>query len=162
MRCEKVKEKLSAFIDNELDREKTSEIKQHLAECSGCNQELKLLTQAWDALEGWERIESSDNFEARFWQRVRERELGQSLFQRLLTKLIPVPTTVIILIIGLLGGIYLGNIVFPKDTKVSPDESLSLGKENFFYLDNFEDFPPESVGGVYIVLTSQKNDFNEE
>lgn len=159
MRCEKIKEKLSAFIDNELDREKTSKIEQHLAECSDCNQELKILAKTWGALEVWEKIEPSDNFEARFWQRVREREPRQLLFQRLLTKVIPVPTTVIILAIGLLGGIYLGNIVYPKETKVSTDESLSLGKENFLYLDNFEDFPPESVGGVYIILTSQKNDF---
>lgn len=159
MRCEKIKEKLSAFIDNELDREKTSDIEKHLAECSDCNQELKILAKTWDSLEVWEKIEPSDNFEARFWQRVRERELRQPLFQRLFTKAIPVPTTVIILVIGLLGGIYLGNIVYPKENKVSGDESLSSGKENFLYLDNFEDFPPESVGGVYIVLTSQKNDF---
>ncbi|MFH1946452.1 MAG: zf-HC2 domain-containing protein [Acidobacteriota bacterium] len=159
MRCKKVKEKLPAFLDNELDREKTSEIKQHLAKCSGCNQEFKMLARTWETLEVWKKIEPSENFEARFWQRVRERELRHPLFQRLLTKIILVPTTTIILVIGLLGGIYLGNIVYPKETKVSTDESLSLGKENFFYLDNFEDFPPESVGGVYIVLTSQKNDF---
>ncbi|TET72623.1 MAG: hypothetical protein E3J56_05055 [Candidatus Aminicenantes bacterium] len=160
MRCEKVKEKLSAFIDNALDREKTSEIQQHLAECSVCNQAMKLLAQTWDALEVWEKIEPSDSFEAKFWQRVRERELRKPFFQKLLKRVIPAPATVIILVIGLFGGIYLGNIVFPKETKVSTNESLlSLGKENFLYLDNFEDFPPESVAGVYIVLTSQKNDF---
>ena len=160
MRCEKVKEKLSAFIDNELEKEIRSEIEQHLAQCPVCNKELELLSQTWSTLEVWEKIKPSESFESKFWHRVREKELKQSLFQRLLTKLIPVPTTVIILTIGLLAGIYLGNIVFPKETKVSTNESLfSLGKENFLYLDNFEDFPPESVGGVYIVLTSQKNDF---
>lgn len=159
MRCKKIKKKLSAFLDNELDRKKTSEIEQHLAECSDCTQELKLLTQTWDALEVGEKTEPSNNFEAIFWQRVRERELGQSLYQRLLTKVIPVLTTVIIFFIGLLGGFYLGNEIYPKEIKVSSDESLSLGKENFLYLDNFEDLPPESVGGVYIVLTSQENNF---
>ncbi|MFQ6084222.1 MAG: anti-sigma factor family protein [Candidatus Aminicenantia bacterium] len=158
MRCKKVKEKLSAFIDNELERKVRSEIEQHLTECFGCNQELKLLTQAWDALEVWEKIEPSDSFEARFRQRIRERELRQPLFQRVSKIVIPVPAmALIILVIGLLGGIYLGNILYPEETKVSTDESFSLVKENFLYLDDFDDLPSESVGGVYIALTSQTN-----
>ena len=163
MRCKKVKEKFSAFIDNELDREETSEIEQHLAECPRCNQEMKLLTQAWDALEVWEKTEPSDNFEARFWQRVREREPRQSFFQKILKRLIPVPAmAMIILLVGLIGGTYLGNMLYPKKQKLSSDESLSLLKENLLYLDNFEDFPPESLGGIYISLTSQRNNFKIE
>ncbi|MBE0460678.1 MAG: zf-HC2 domain-containing protein [Candidatus Aminicenantes bacterium] len=162
MKCKKVKERLSAFMDDELDRKKTSEIEQHLAECSACNQELKLLTKTWGSLEVWEKIEPSDNFEAIFWQKIRGRELRQPLFQRLLTKVIPVPTAVIILIIGLVGGIYLCNILYPKETKVYTDESLSLVKENFLYLNNFEDFPPESLGGLYISLTSKGNNIKIE
>ena len=163
MRCEKVKEKLSALLDNELENKKRQEIEQHLAECSGCKREMKLLTQTWNALEVWEKIEPLDNFEARFWQRVREKELRQPIFQRLLKIALPAPAMALIIIaIGLLGGIYLGNILYLNETKVSTDESLSLGKENFLYLDNFEDFPPESLGGIYISLTSQRNNFKIE
>jgi|Deesub1362B_J571_1020462.scaffolds.fasta_scaffold02161_4 anti-sigma factor RsiW len=152
MRCKKVKEKLSAFIDKELDREKILEIEQHLAECSECNQELNLLIQAWNALEVLEKIEPSDNFEDRFWQRVRETRLRQPLFQKLSRKLLPAPVVVIILVIGLLGGIYFGNILYPKQTKI---------KENFLNLDSFDDLPPESVGGIYFALVSKTNNFRE-
>jgi len=163
MKCEKVKERLSAFMDNELDRKKSSEIEQHLAECSICNQEMKLLTQTWSSLELWEKIEPSDKFEIRFWQRVREKEQRQPLFQRLLQRSIPVTALgLIILVIGLLGGIYLGNILYPKEIKVYTDESLSLAEESFLYLDNFEDFSNESVGGIYISLTSERNNFKIE
>lgn len=163
MRCKKAKEKLSAFIDNALDREKTLEIKQHLAECSYCEQELELLAKTWDVLDMCEKIEPSDNFEARFWQRVREREPRQSFFQKILKRLIPVPAmAMIILLAGLIGGTYLGNMLYPKKQKLSSDESLSLLKENLLYLDNFEDFPTESLGGIYISLTSQRNNFKIE
>lgn len=152
MECKRVKENLSAFIDNELEGKKRLEIEEHLADCPVCNQEAKLLTQAWNALEVWEKIKASDSFEVRFWQRVREREQRQFLPQRLFRKIIQIPVPVaaaIVLVIGLLLGNYLGNILYPKETKASKE------KINFLYLDNFKDLPPESIGGVYISLVSQ-------
>jgi len=154
MRCKKVKEKLSAFIDNELESKIRLKIEQHLTKCFGCEQELKILTQTWQALEKRKRIEASVNFEEKFWQRVRERELKQPLFQRLLTRVIPIPAAFTVLIFGLAGGIYLSKILFPKETKMSSNDLYSLTNENFLYLDNFDDFPPESVGDIYISLTS--------
>ncbi|HID93111.1 MAG TPA: hypothetical protein EYP60_03340 [bacterium (Candidatus Stahlbacteria)] len=152
MECKRIKEKLSAFIDNELEEKKRLEIEQHLADCPVCNQEVKVLTQAWNALEVWKKIRASDSFEARFWQRVREREQRQFLPQRLFRRIVQIPVPVaaaIVLVIGLLLGNYLGNILYPKETKAAKE------KINFLYLDNFKDLPPESIGGVYISLVSQ-------
>ena len=156
MRCRKVKKKLSAFIDNELKQEIKSDVERHLAECSFCNQELMLLNQTWDALEVFEKIDTSDSFEARYWKKVREKELRQPSFQRLLKITIPASAiALVILAVGLSGGIYLGNMLFSKETEAPPENSLSVMKENLLYLENFEDLPPESVGSIYVALTSQ-------
>ena len=54
MTCERVEELLSALIDQELDSATSSEVEQHLRECSSCAatcRELKLLVQASAELE---------------------------------------------------------------------------------------------------------------
>lgn len=159
MECKKVKEKLSAFIDNELKESNRVKIEQHLADCPFCMQEAKLLAQAWNALEVWDKMEVPDNFEIRFWQRVRKREEKKLSIQKLIRSIvrIPVPAAaVIILVVGLILGNYLGNILYPKETKPSGDKVIALGKNDVLYLDTFNDLPPESVGEVYISLVSLK------
>jgi len=161
MRCLKVRKKLSAFIDNELDETIRAKIEEHLRECFSCRHELMLLNQTWEVLEIWEKIELSENFEAKFWQRVREKAgekepLPQPrLFQRLTKIVIPASAIALIFsVLGLLCGIYLGNMLYLKETKVSPEDSLSLIKEELLYLESFENFPRESIGNIYISLAS--------
>jgi len=161
MNCIKVKKKLSALLDNEIDQKPKPDIEHHLTECPACEHEYKLLTQIWNSLEAWEKIEPSDNFEARFWQKAREKEPRLTSFQGLIRKVILVPIATISLMIGVMGGIHLGQILFPGKTKPLTEESLLL-KRDFLYLDNFEDFPPESLAGVYLSLTSQRDNFNFE
>ena len=159
MECKKVKEKLSAFMDNELKDNDRLKIDQHLAVCSFCMQEAKLLAQTWSALEVWEKMEVPDDFETRFWQRIREREQKELPIKGLIRSIvrIPVPAAaVIILVVGLILGNYLGNILYPKETKPSNDKVVALGKNDVLYLDTFDDLPPESVGNVYISLVSLK------
>jgi len=43
MKCEKVKERLQAFIDNETSSEVTEEIRNHLTSCISCQNELREL-----------------------------------------------------------------------------------------------------------------------
>lgn len=159
MECKKVKAKLSAFMDNELKDNKRLKIEQHLTDCPLCMQEAKLLAQTWSALDVWERMEVPHNFETRFWQRVREREEKKLSIQKLIRSIvrIPVPAAaVIILVTGLILGDYLGNILYPKETKLSADKVIALGKNDILYLDTFDDLPPESVGNVYMSLVSLK------
>lgn len=159
MRCRKIKKKLSAFIDSELDQKMKSDVEKHLTVCSACNQELKALTHAYDAIEVWERIATSDNFETNFGQKMRERERKLTLLKRLSSIAVPASAIalVTILISGLLSGIYLANVLYPKETKVTTENSLSVMGENFFYLEDLEDLPPKSVGGVYLDLLSPAN-----
>ena len=165
MECKKVKEKLSASIDNELKDNDRQKIEQHLANCPLCRQEARFLSLAWNALEVWEKIEIPDNFEVRFWQRVREREPKKLPIKRLIRRIVEISVpaaAVIILVMGLiLGnylGNYLGNILYPIETKLSNNKVISLEKKDILYLDNFDDLPPESVGNVYISLVSQKKE----
>ena len=163
MRCQKVRKKLSAFIDNELDGAMRVKLEEHLRECFSCRQELRLLSQTWEVLGIWEKIEPSDNFEAKFWQRVKEKVKERELKPRArlfqwLTK-IAVPSSAIALIflaLGLLCGIYLGDMLYPEENRVLPENSLSLIKENLLFLESFEDFPRESVANIYISLASSE------
>lgn len=44
MKCDNIKEDLSAYIDNELDEKESGEIRKHLAECKDCNKEFNELS----------------------------------------------------------------------------------------------------------------------
>ncbi len=45
MKCEKVQERLQAFLDNETSSEVTEEIRNHLLECTSCQNELRILQE---------------------------------------------------------------------------------------------------------------------
>jgi hypothetical protein len=62
MNCDKVKEKLSEYIDGELNQADTAFIRHHMAICSVCNQEERLLRSASRLLRNWENIKAPDGF----------------------------------------------------------------------------------------------------
>lgn len=45
MNCLKIKEKISSYMDNELDSEQSKCVDQHLLHCRVCREELKILQQ---------------------------------------------------------------------------------------------------------------------
>lgn len=76
MKCRGIKRILTLFLDGELCREQSLEIKTHLEKCRYCADEAVLLKESWDLLRQNEPVTSVSNFKADFWKRLAEEELA--------------------------------------------------------------------------------------
>jgi len=136
MKCNQVRKKLSAFVDEQLNPREREEILTHLNQCAGCVSELEILKKTWDSLSVWERIKTAEDFELKFWERIKfEEKKKPSLittlrdfgklpsaraqgegspdkWKELFRIPLPVPVAVTALILlGIFGGIYLNRIL---------------------------------------------------
>lgn len=155
MRCKKVKRKLYAYLDNELNESQKVKIQQHLCHCSDCAREAQLLTGTSSALKIWRDIEPSDNFSATFWRKVAAQEARQPLHPSFLTRLIHIPFTVAIttvLLFGLLLGGIVGSYLLPQNGEAKVKQEYVAS----FALDSFRVLPPDSIGGVYFTLAKRQ------
>ena len=59
MRCEDIQKELEAFLSNEIDEPKRSEIQSHLDECQNCSGVLRQLKRLSKVLKTWKEIEPS-------------------------------------------------------------------------------------------------------
>jgi hypothetical protein len=76
MNCREIKPFLGQFLDEELCREKSLEIKAHLEKCRHCSDEAVLLKKSWDLLRQNEPVAASPGFKNYFWKRLAEKELA--------------------------------------------------------------------------------------
>jgi len=107
MKCQEVKNELSAYQDHELDPGLMKEIEAHLASCPVCFQASQQMSRAWDLLDLAPQIDPSPDFMSRFWTKAAAQESG---FERFLKgmkvflgngRLIPVATSLsLMLIVG--------------------------------------------------------------
>jgi len=145
MKCSKVRKKLSAFLDNELKEQERKKIREHLKICPLCARELKELSLAWGVVKELEDVKSSPYL----WNNIL-RKISQPIFIRKRTFhiLAPIAATVI-LIGGILTGILIGRIFYSERIPLTQRENTE-----FLYLNTFDDFPPDSIGGIYTTLVS--------
>lgn len=129
--CEEIRQRLSAFIDNELPPLERSLIERHLHHCPVCAQEIKSLRQINDLLDSIpdERpapiFTSTAVHRAATWKRcspIRE------YFYRY--------------------AVAFMSLVFNYEYNAF----LKRRHPVYGYLSNFDDFPPGSLSGVYIKL----------
>ncbi|MBI2447270.1 MAG: zf-HC2 domain-containing protein [Candidatus Omnitrophica bacterium] len=115
MRCQKVKDKLVAYLDGELSHIERDGIKEHLTHCSECGNEVKLLSGINESLKSSADIEVSSDFQAGFWVKLAEEKVRykvfdwEHLFYRF--RFIPFPVEVAaVLIIGIFLGMGIGRV----------------------------------------------------
>lgn len=97
MDCKKIKQKLSAYLDNELNPQEKPDLSEHLKTCQACREELAILTKQDIFLKKPERIEPLPYFRTRLQTRLSEsnkKEYTNPVF-----KWIPIPLTCSVLII---------------------------------------------------------------
>lgn len=162
MKCKKVRKKLVLFLDGELSEKQRIEIQNHLNSCPDCLKQVDVLLKIWDVSGELERIEPSpylwNNLSLRIAEYESSKNLFSTFFETIARYAVPA-TAVVIFLIGIFTGIYLGsfpNSQKPKDSSLNSDVTA---KEKFMrssYLDSFDDLPPESIGGIYITLASKK------
>ncbi|MHC4777748.1 MAG: anti-sigma factor family protein [Planctomycetota bacterium] len=54
MKCEGIRERLTAYLDGELDETGAREMENHVGTCAGCSAELEGLRETVALLDGWE------------------------------------------------------------------------------------------------------------
>lgn len=81
MRCEKVREILPAYEDEELPQSLMAEVKAHLHGCVSCQREKQLLSETWEILGVLPAIEPSPDFRTRLWEKINEKEKSVQWWQ---------------------------------------------------------------------------------
>jgi hypothetical protein len=80
MKCEQVHDLLGAYCTGELDNDRMTAVRQHLASCRTCEREHREMAVVMQALEGFETIEPAADFRARVWERIEEFEARKRAF----------------------------------------------------------------------------------
>lgn len=162
MRCRKVTRRLLAFLDGEIGEREKERIARHLKTCGVCGEEAKTLSSLWTLLdEGKETITPSPYFWNKLEQRIAHAERDANVFGKLWERLnrafIPAAVTAA-LIIGLFIGTRLGEVVYSSIANTINPENLSLAQEAMnqsLSLNTLDNFPRESIGGVYTTLNTE-------
>ena len=145
MRCQTVKKKLSAYMDEALRPDERKLVMQHLKTCKNCAFELKKLEAVWDALGILPEIEAAPYFYPRLKTRMASfSKNGRPIWKKQLW--IPFASAAV-----LLAGIFLGQTVGDGfngngSSQVVLGESYSEDE----LMDAFNDFPSSSMGDIYI------------
>jgi len=133
MKCQEVREKISAYIDEELDPALSRSIAEHLSGCSLCEAELEVFQNIDTALKGLPTYELAPEFAEQVSLRVRESyaSAGRS---------------------GLIHRVFALSVKFFESffELLEPPEPSST-----MTLDEFGDFPPFSMGYIYFKLLNQ-------
>ncbi len=162
MGCEKVKRKLSAFLDNELREEETTETEKPLSLCSLCAKEAEILSETWKFIGELEPISPSPDF----WDNLSQKILPQEDLSSygFFSRLVQVPLSAaisFILIIGLSMGIYLGN-TFYLNVSETVLKNPAKNTSELSYMTSFDALPSDSIGSVYVELALQRGTNNEK
>ncbi len=163
MSHKQIQRKLLLFLDDELTKNEKNKIKQHLKSCATCSKQLETLTELWKLNSRAKTIEPSPFLWTRVAARIKEYETHKRLFSDFfehVAQLARPGLVLLMLVTGILLGIYIGNVPASSNTQSASVRSLAQERERFFnslHLDSFRDLPPESVGGVYVTLASNEN-----
>ncbi len=109
MNCEEVQKYLSDFLDKNLDVEYGAAIRDHLAICSLCSEEVASLAECQRLVSGLPAVEPPVGFTNRVMAEVRETANPPRLWERLFLPLrikIPLQATAVVLIAVLAAYIY--------------------------------------------------------
>lgn len=133
MRCKKVRKKLSAYLDRELESKKKRTISEHLTRCPDCGKELVILSQQDEFLKQLETIEPSSDFHTAFWQKVAI--AGQAGIKRGATKTprlswLPVPAMSFLIILIVFHLATFSSLLFAKDHYLR-NQIVSYALKNF-------------------------------
>ncbi|UCE19849.1 MAG: anti-sigma factor [Gemmatimonadota bacterium] len=153
MKCEEIQRKLSAFIDKELKQKDAKLIREHLNKCTGCAEELRAISSAWDFVETAEGIEPSPYFwtklSARIDEQTTQRAERWSFVKRLFPKPIPIFAAAA-LVLGVLLGNFVGRMLYPNGSYMNTN-----GTAEALALNTFDDLPSGSLGEAYYSLLTE-------
>ncbi len=161
MRCHSVRKKLSAYQDRELKGVEQEEIRRHLLDCQACSEQYAELERLWETLGETEEISPDPWFYRQLLERIKQhREQGllpalRYVFQLLRGSAIASGP----LAVGILVGVYLGNIMVESDFLPFRQTPAGFSQEPFLdTLRVFDSAPPGSLAHGYMQMAGYEGD----
>jgi len=149
MKCLHVRQMISRYVDNELDGDEKKAFDSHLQDCAACRNELQETRAICKRLASAERFHAPFGFTARVLANLQEKEgprrwsvLGLRPF---FLRIAQVGFATIVITIGIFAGKWLMTDTTRPNARVTAREAFST--------DLFQAVPPESIGGIYVMLT---------
>jgi len=177
MKCEDVQKELKAFLDNEIDTQKKSEIQEHLDRCPNCSKDLEQLKKLSEVLHTWKGIEPSPHLYENLRSRAESKEsfwgnvFASSFIKKVAFRFAEIAAVVVLtLFIGHLlqkpvpvpgGALDTINLYLTKHQgavlRTVSEEStseietrISVPREVFYYYEHIDGFPRYSRPGVIL------------
>lgn len=133
--CAEIRERLSAFIDNELSFRESRLIEKHLHQCAACAYEESSLRQVIDLLDEIPEESPARSFIPATIHRASSWKRCSYVKEHILTPVLTALRSVL--------------SVVPWQLESNMDRRRAPLNA---YLSSFDDFPPESLSGVYISI----------
>ncbi|MEW6108038.1 MAG: zf-HC2 domain-containing protein [Nitrospirota bacterium] len=149
MRCSKAHKLISPYIDGELPEREVSELEGHMKVCDKCRAEFEEGNDLHNLFANMAVFKAPYGFHKRLMANIssgKTREIsGIPVFVRFAEAFV----IIAIIVIGVVSGSFLIQGFIPDKTK-EVMASLSL--------DVFDSAPPDSLGGVYLAMTEERNE----
>lgn len=125
MKCSEIKEKINAYIDEELDAKTHSQVKNHLMQCAECQKELRELTQLNSFLESYDDIELPSTYHHKMSKVLTKKENRVTTFFRY--------AVAASIFAAFISGIFMGQKTF-SNKNLSEFEYSSINNESLVSL----------------------------
>jgi len=161
--CKKVRKKLPAFLNYQLEVKKAKEVEQHLDTCSLCKREAEELRLTWNLLDRDKIDEDFPDLLNGILERIEREGERIPLFHLFIEKVTRIPAPALCLIIFLIAippGAFLGKNLYLTLSSSYPHyqrEAQSVYSEEI-PLDIFDDFPGQSLGNVYLNVITESSE----
>jgi len=152
MKCNKVKKKIAAYLDGELNPVEKNEFLLHINGCESCSEELEDMEFAVSLIKPLEPIKPSPYFYSKIRNNIGTQHSG-NVFTRLVSLNLNGLSIALSTLIMLLLGSILGNFVIPENNGY-PVRTAEL--KNALNLGVFNDIAEDSFGMVYNDLLKEK------
>ncbi len=167
MRCKYVKQKLDRYIQGDLSKRDSNEIKRHLSKCRDCSDALYRLRKLEGVFKDTPIPPVPEGFTDCLMQRARRRQDSQKLPEPTVIRLwewfgkadLRKAAVAAAVIIGLSIGLLMGLQTSQQSYKTQVVASSTL--VDAYHFDYLTEAPENSLSGVYIQMISSGNNFEE-
>ena len=169
MDCKEVKEKLSAYMDAELDGAGRREVDEHLKTCESCGHELQRMEAMWELIAGVDTPEPSAHMPEKITagrSQAREPAAGRVAWKTLLAWPMNAAAALAVAV-GIVLGFILGTF-YNTGAAQQEKTQIAQGYEQEYaedFAEAFSELPVNSPGYYLVEFVSngeQKNDSPEE
>ncbi len=139
MNCQEVKKLMPVYLDKELEPQESQLVKDHLAGCPACQNELEIFERSWAMLDTLEDLPPDPGFVGRFWTRLSTEQSWhekwlEGIQEKWLNKqLVPVLVTACVFVI--VGSFVMNNYIHMQRTGKA---ATGLSEEDQVIVENVE------------------------